>query len=363
MTQININRKITDPFYRYKMPQMILKIEGNGNGIKTVISNLSDVSKSLGTNPEYLIKFFGSELGSQPIIYKDEDKYILKGVHSLSALDPILDIYIKKLILCLVCQNPETILYVRNKHIYSICKACGNYTRLTINHKIESYIIKNPPSKEKAISLLDKISILETKKEIKQNISMEISNKPQSKKERLDKFNNFVKENKDSLCINEVLQLASDLRIKERSICVLVEHILPNLTKENIKYILSIFKKFVKNDKEEKMLLYSLEVLVTQIEPSMISKLNYMLQTFYLHDILSEDICIKWYNDISSKFVTVEEHNMVKKETQVFIKWLQEAEESSTDESEPELEPKSIKSEPDSGSDFDSDSDINIDAI
>ena len=43
----NIPSYVEDPFYRYKMPKMILKTEGKGNGIKTNIVNLVDVAKSL----------------------------------------------------------------------------------------------------------------------------------------------------------------------------------------------------------------------------------------------------------------------------------------------------------------------------
>jgi translation initiation factor 5 len=49
---INIPSYITDPNYRYRMPKMILKIEGKGNGIKTNITNLVDVAQSLRTDSE-----------------------------------------------------------------------------------------------------------------------------------------------------------------------------------------------------------------------------------------------------------------------------------------------------------------------
>ena len=47
MATVNIRRDVTDPFYRYKMERLQSKIEGKGNGIKTVIPNMSDISRAL----------------------------------------------------------------------------------------------------------------------------------------------------------------------------------------------------------------------------------------------------------------------------------------------------------------------------
>ena len=50
---------------RYSSNIVLFKVEGKGNGIKTVIVNMVDVARALLRPPTYVTKYFGCELGAQ----------------------------------------------------------------------------------------------------------------------------------------------------------------------------------------------------------------------------------------------------------------------------------------------------------
>ncbi|MEJ1275944.1 eukaryotic translation initiation factor 5 [Cricetulus griseus] len=111
---VNVNRSVSDQFYRYKMPRLIAKVEGKGNGIKTVIVNMVDVAKALNRPPTYPTKYFGCELGAQTQFDVKNDRYIVNGSHEANKLQDMLDGFIKKFVLCPECENPETDLFCHN---------------------------------------------------------------------------------------------------------------------------------------------------------------------------------------------------------------------------------------------------------
>ncbi|KAK6461577.1 eukaryotic translation initiation factor 5 [Scheffersomyces coipomensis] len=150
MSFINICRDNTDPFYRYKMPALQSKTEGRGNGIKTLISNLSEVARALGRPPAYVIKYFGYELGTQTSMDDAADRYLVNGAHDTNELQDSLDGFINKFVLCASCKNPETEIEVKGKdNLERDCKACGKISPIEPKHKLYSYIVKNPPTSKK----------------------------------------------------------------------------------------------------------------------------------------------------------------------------------------------------------------------
>ncbi|KOX70570.1 Eukaryotic translation initiation factor 5 [Melipona quadrifasciata] len=153
MGSVNVNRNVSDAFYRYKMPRIQAKVEGKGNGIKTVIVNMVDVAKAIGRPATYPTKYFGCELGAQTQFDFKNERFIVNGSHDATKLQDLLDGFIRKYVLCPACDNPETELMVNSKKgtISQGCKACGYHGLLESNHKLNTYILKNPPSLNPAV--------------------------------------------------------------------------------------------------------------------------------------------------------------------------------------------------------------------
>lgn len=145
MATLNIRRDVTDPFYRYKMERLQSKIEGKGNGIKTVVANLPSVAASLARPPAYVIKYFGFELGAQTNTNPKDDRWIINGAHEASKLQDSLDGFISRFVLCKSCKNPETEINIKDGRILLDCKACGQRTNVDIRHKLSGFILKNEP--------------------------------------------------------------------------------------------------------------------------------------------------------------------------------------------------------------------------
>ena len=142
-TIINIagTTPVDDPEYRYKMPAVFGKIEGRGNGIKTVIPNISDVALSLHREPGEVTKFFGCELGAQTTYNADTDRAVVNGAQTDQVLQDLIHRYIDKFVSCPNCHLPETEYKIKNEMIYHKCAACGAKEMVDMGHKLTTYIL------------------------------------------------------------------------------------------------------------------------------------------------------------------------------------------------------------------------------
>lgn len=139
-----------DAFYRYKMPKMITKIEGRGNGIKTNIVNMVDVAKALARPASYTTKYFGCELGAQSKFDEKTGVSLVNGAHDTAKLAGLLENFIKKYVQCYGCGNPETeVLITKTQMVQLKCAACGFISDVDMRDKLTSFILKNPPEQKK----------------------------------------------------------------------------------------------------------------------------------------------------------------------------------------------------------------------
>jgi len=387
---LNVNREVQDAFYRYKMPRLMAKVEGKGNGVKTVIPNMTDIARALGRPPTYCTKFFGCELGAQTQFDFKNDRYIVNGAHDAAKLQDMLDIFIRKFVLCERCDNPETVLKVYSKKqiITSSCKACGHSFTLDMRHKLTTFIVKNPPEQ----SLNEQGTSLTTRKEKRskrkdeegenkgsgeengfedtqdeenvewftdvsekaveermKDLSMGVkslamdNDMEKSEKEKMDIFHQFVNQKKkmsmscekmSQSIEKEILTEAERLEIVNKATIVLCEVMLDGeKVVAQIKEHKRLFLRFTNtNQKAQKYLLGGIECLIAARENLLLPKATAIFKAFYDHDIIEEEVILDWGKKVSKKYVSKALSEKIHEKVKPFLTWLKEAEEDSSDE-------------------------------
>uniref|UniRef100_A0A8C6LSM3 Eukaryotic translation initiation factor 5 n=1 Tax=Nothobranchius furzeri TaxID=105023 RepID=A0A8C6LSM3_NOTFU len=344
---VNVNRSVSDQFYRYKMPRLIAKVEGKGNGIKTVIVNMVDVAKALNRPPTYPTKFFGCELGAQTQFDAKNDRYIVNGSHEANKLQDMLDGFIRKFVLCTECDNPETDLHVNPKKqtIGTSCKACGNRGMLDTRHKLCTFILKNPPeSTDSGSASAKKEKEKKNRKKDKENGS---SGGEAGNQDNIDAPEAVDRDDDDEDWAEETTEEAQRRRMEEIS-----DHA-KNLTlsedlEKPLEERVNLFYSFVKfchnNKKAQKYLLGGFECLVKLHQVQLLPRVAIILKDLYDADLLEEDVIFAWAERVSKKYVSKELAKEIHARAAPFVKWLKEAEEESEgSEEEKEEEDENVE--------------------
>lgn len=380
---LNVNRNVDDQFYRYKMPRLIAKVEGKGNGIKTVIVNMTEIAKALNRPPTYTTKYFGCELGAQTQFDSKNDRYIVNGEHDAGKLQSLLDGFIQKFVLCSNCKNPETSLQVHKGVIHQSCKACGHACTIDPRQKLTTFIIKNPPNPEKKDK--DDAKKKKAKKDEKEpepgaevlNGGAPDSNESnegdedwaddlddaeerqkeilggkmaaltinadleKSVEDRLDMFYTFLQKAKKNgdLDPRAVLEEAERLDVKEKAVLLLCRVLFDEKVLEEVKKHQRLLMKFTAgHQKAQKYLLGGIEQLIVAHKAVLLTKVPLVLKAFYDLDLVDEEVVLEWGEKASKKYVTKKENEEIRAKAEPLLKWLKEAEEESDDEDEDGVE-------------------------
>ncbi|KAJ3262606.1 hypothetical protein HK103_000135 [Boothiomyces macroporosus] len=365
MSVINIRRDVSDKFYRYKMPKLISKIEGKGNGIKTVIVNMSEIAKALSRPPAYPTKYFGFELGTQVKLDEKNDRYVINGAHNADSLQDILDGFIDKFVLCASCKNPETEFTFTKDDILKDCKACGAHLPVDMRHKLTSYIMKNKPAekKDKYSKVKDKAADAEEEgMQVDDELEKELAALPTAEqhgvdddwavdtsadavaarvkdlgisesaldgdlKDPVEEFADFLT---PDLSDEDIIAKAEELEVREDKVCAVLPQVFLNekvLQDKQIEARLNLFKAFLKNEKCQKGLLGGIERLVGINHPELLPRVSLIFKVLYFEDLVDEEVFLSWSEKASKKYVDKKISVKIREAAAPFITWLKEAEE------------------------------------
>jgi translation initiation factor 5 len=309
------------------MPVMQLKIEGRGNGIKTVILNIKEIAKSLNVEPIYPLKFIGIQLGTQT--KWEPPRAIINGSHSLTTLSHHLDHFIKQFVLCARCHLPELIWKVGKSAIKTNCSACGHSQIIKETHKLVTFILKHPPtSSVRSIPSSSSTSVSST---------LTTSNDT-------EEVEDWADSDDDSDAKEEVLPVVASSSIKELlerhepHTRIASELRLLQLSRgwndiQKYKYLLeamfSICPKLdvsllhhVAKDMTHKMSLF--QALEDVIATTRLSQLIPIFHSLYDADFLEEEVFLCWYESPPESSITVSRPNAIalRKKAEPFIQWL-----------------------------------------
>jgi len=272
---INVQRHIEDPYYRYKMPIMRIKVEGRGKMIKTVILNLEEVAVALERPSDYILKFFGFEFGAPVTADSKSNKFTVGGDHKQEEMFKALDVFVSKYLVCQGCTNPETNLEIRKGNIVLFCRACGFKTQVDYPHKLTDYIIKKHPTLDKAVKTQPRVTKSDDPVEVMQSFWQQ---KPNAE---------------DILVKVKDIQIkqgwTSDQTLRAVFASLFDKHILTDFDTK-----IDIFQLFVSSQKSQETTLFCIEKLCT-MEKSIIPLLPVILNRLHEKRVLKATEVKQWF--------------------------------------------------------------------
>lgn len=92
---------------------------------KTVFANLMDICRRMHRQPEHVLQFLYSELGTQGSI-DGAQRLIMKGRYTQKQIENVLRKYIVEYVTCKICKSSDTLLGKENRLYFITCESCGS---------------------------------------------------------------------------------------------------------------------------------------------------------------------------------------------------------------------------------------------
>ncbi|MFB6143662.1 MAG: translation initiation factor IF-2 subunit beta [Halorientalis sp.] len=105
---------------RFDVPEPDVRQEGN----VTVYENFQSTTKRLDRDPDHVVKFLQSELGTSGHI-DESGRARLTGEFDADRIESALDAYVEEFVLCSECGLPDTKFERERGALMLRCEACG----------------------------------------------------------------------------------------------------------------------------------------------------------------------------------------------------------------------------------------------
>jgi len=92
---------------------------------KTMFANLYDICKRMHRQPEHVIQYLFSELGTIGSL-DGSQRLIIKGRFTQKQIEHVLRTYIVEYVTCKTCKSPNTLLTKENRIYFMTCESCGS---------------------------------------------------------------------------------------------------------------------------------------------------------------------------------------------------------------------------------------------
>ncbi|MES1902031.1 MAG: snoRNA-binding rRNA-processing protein imp4, partial [Paramarteilia canceri] len=366
------------------MPELDARIESRGNGIRTLLFNITQVARAIFRHPLHLTKFLAMETGCIVLINEKENRYCITGAKNTAQLQTLVYTFIKRYVRCGHCQNFETVMEFQGTKLGKlVCSACGGSTKLSMKDRIVLFIAKNPredlnlPStSSKALAdsdnkLADNNDMARDEdfdtfsNDFENNEAEEIYDekiladslaniKLETISEKTANFEKYAApivsgENFIQLDQNSASKIASDLTSKAVDLAIrpqapaalaklIFQEVLNDSYNPKVKPLLSMLSKswqivlfkFLENHVlSQKNFLSGLSEILTQNVSSMMT-LPHLMMWLYQNSYILEESLVSWRNSMEQ----VEESVQFLKASKPFFDWLEEASEETDEDSD-----------------------------
>lgn len=105
---------------RFEIP----KVRGHLEGMKTIISNSTQIAQSLRRPLDHVIKYLLHELATSGELQKN-GQFCLKAKIPASRINAKIRQYAHDFVLCTTCGKPDTTMKKDGKFMFVQCQACG----------------------------------------------------------------------------------------------------------------------------------------------------------------------------------------------------------------------------------------------